>query len=115
MGGTGCPDFGASEHVARIILAAAEFNPLIRSAINLKYREETLHSCEAADLAMASFDRSAEPEGVSSMEWGTRQAISDMGSVPDIIYDEGTKGKEPMIRLLGENPTDVLSKLRKII
>ncbi len=115
VGGTGCPDFGASEHVARIILAAAEFNPLIRSAINLKYREETLHSCEAADLAMASFDRSAEPEGVSSMEWGTRQAINDMGSVPDVIYDEGTKGKEPMIRLLGENPTDVLSKLRKIM
>ena len=115
VGSTGCPDFGASEHVSRIILAAAEFNPLIRSAINLKYKEETLHSCEAADLVVASFDRSEEPEGVSSMEWGTRQAITDTGSVPDVIYDEGTKGKEPMIRLLGRNPADVLSKLKKII
>jgi len=115
VGSTGCPDFGSSTHVARIILAAAEFNPLIRSAINLKYRKETLHSCEAADLVVASFDRSKEPEGVSSMEWGTRQAMSDSGSVPDVIYDEGAKGKEPMIRLLGRNPADVLSKLKKII
>ena len=64
---------------------------------------------------MASFDRSKEPEGVSSMEWGTRQAIADIGSVPDVIHDEGAKGKEPMIRLLGRNPEDVSSKLRKIV
>jgi hydroxymethylpyrimidine/phosphomethylpyrimidine kinase len=113
--GTGCPDFGASKHVARIILAAHEFNPLIRSAINLKYREETLHSCEAADLVVASFQRTKEPEGVSSMEWGTRQAIKDTDAVPDVIYDEGAKGKEPMIRVLGENPADIISKIKKII
>ncbi|MFQ6106542.1 MAG: bifunctional hydroxymethylpyrimidine kinase/phosphomethylpyrimidine kinase [Thermoplasmata archaeon] len=111
----GCPDFGGSKHVAQIILAASQFDPMIRSAVNLKYREETLHRCGEAGLTIANFDRSKEPEGVSSMEWGTRQAIMDSGFVPDVIYDEGTRGKEPMIRLLGKSPADVLSKLEKIV
>lgn len=111
----GCPDFGASSHIARIILEAMKFNPLIRSAINLKYEELTLRRCKEAGLRVASFERSKEPEGVSSMEWGTRQAITDSGFVPDIIYDKGAQGKEPMIRLLGGNPADILSKLKKIV
>ncbi|MFQ6128108.1 MAG: bifunctional hydroxymethylpyrimidine kinase/phosphomethylpyrimidine kinase [Thermoplasmata archaeon] len=112
---TGCPDFGVSKHVARVIVEAMKFSPMARSAINLKYGEKTLRRCKEAGLTMARFDRSKEPEGVSSMEWGTRQAIIDSGFVPDVIYDEGARGKEPMIRLLGENPADVLSKLRKIV
>jgi hydroxymethylpyrimidine/phosphomethylpyrimidine kinase len=111
----GCLDFGTSRHIARIILETMKFSPLIRSAINLKYEELTLRRCKEAGLTIASYERSKEPEGVSSMEWGTRQAITDSGFVPDVIYDEGAKGKEPMIRLLGENPADVLSKLKKII
>lgn len=115
LSSTGYPDFGGSKHVASIILAAGKFDPAIRSAINLRYSSRTLRRCEDASLTLASFDRSKEPEGVSSMEWGTRQAIMDAGSVPDAIHDEGAKGKEPMIRLLGRNPSDVLSKLRKIV
>jgi len=32
--------------------------------------------------------------------------------MPDIIYDTGGKGKEPMIRILGKNPKDVVNKAR---
>ena len=34
--------------------------------------------------------------------------------MPDVIYDRGGVGKEPMIRLLGNSPEDVLSKLVRI-
>ncbi|GAF93509.1 unnamed protein product, partial [marine sediment metagenome] len=30
---------------------------------------------------------------------------------PDVIYDDGGKGKEPMIRLLGKTPKDVVNKV----
>jgi hydroxymethylpyrimidine/phosphomethylpyrimidine kinase len=49
------------------------------------------------------------------MEWGTEAAIIEIGKVPDIIYDEGGMGKEPMIRILGKNPNDVVVKLRQIV
>ena len=54
-------------------------------------------------LAVASFDRAHEPGGVSTMEWGTRTAIDTYRKpyhrVPDVVYDPGAVGKEPIIRL----------------
>jgi predicted fused transcriptional regulator/phosphomethylpyrimidine kinase len=38
-----------------------------------------------------------------------------LGAVPDIIYDQGGHGKEPMIRIMGNTPREVLSKLRTLI
>jgi predicted fused transcriptional regulator/phosphomethylpyrimidine kinase len=108
-------DFGASKHIASIVLAAMTFDPRMRSALNLRYSQQTLKQCERLGFRLGSFDRSFEPATVSStMEWGTQQAIQATGIVPDIISDAGGLGKEPMIRVLGKNPQDVLAKITKI-
>jgi hydroxymethylpyrimidine/phosphomethylpyrimidine kinase len=62
-------------------------------------------------LEVASFDRKKEPEGVRTMEWGTTMVIKKAGKVPDVIFDKGGIGKEPMIRVLGHNPLEVLEKI----
>ena len=49
------------------------------------------------------------------MEWGTKHAITLLGRLPDVIYDTGSIGKEPMIRILGKNPEEVLLKIRKLV
>jgi len=111
----GCPRFGASKHVARIVLAASSRDPDTRCAMNLKYSEENLEACKKARLSVSTFDRTREPKGVSSMTWGVHAAIDKFGTVPDVIYDKGGLGKEPMIRLLGKSPGDVVSKLERIM
>ena len=110
----GHADFGASKHIARIVLAVMSFNPGMRSAANLKYRDSTLHRASKAGLRVGTFSRSGQPEGTSTMEWGTVQAIKSLGTVPDAIYDLGGVGKEAMIRVIGENPQDVIGKIRLI-
>ncbi len=111
----GPPAFGASKHVARIILAAKKFDPAIRSAMNVKYTADFLEKCGAGGLTLGSFDRAEEPEGVSTMEWGTQQAIRSLGRVPDAIYDIGGPEKLPMVRFLGTTPREVLGKLRRVV
>ncbi len=112
----GSLDFGTSKHVASIVLAVMSVDKNIRSTVNIRYSNENLSLCEKTGLKLGYFNREDEPkEIISTMEWGTKQAISKLGFVPDIIYDHGGIGKEPMIRLLGKNPSDVLSKLSKII
>ncbi len=101
-------DFGKSSHVARIILAAMDFDPDIRSALNIKYSKEIIQICRDMGLSISMFDRQQEPENVSTMDWGVSEAIRSLnGSVPDIIYDEGGVGKEAMIRILGKNSISV--------
>jgi hydroxymethylpyrimidine/phosphomethylpyrimidine kinase len=103
----GCVDFGASRHVARIIISSLRYNPEIRAAINVKYSMEALAACIEMKLGISSFDRAEEPESTNTMDWGTAEAIKKYGSVPKVIYDKGGPGKEPMIRLLGKCATEV--------
>jgi len=103
--------FGVSKHIAAIVLAAMPFDLDMRCAMNIKYSEENLEKCKKADFTIGSFDRTKEPtKKISTMEWGTKETITRLNYIPDIIYDIGGMGKEPMIRILGRNPKEVVDK-----
>jgi len=108
-------DFGKSRHVARIVLMAMRFEPSMRCAMNIRYLESVVKKAERKKLKVGFFDRKYEPKNVSTMEWGTKRVIQKLGCVPDIIYDKGGFGKEAMIRIIGKNPKNVISKLRAML
>ncbi|UCF12347.1 MAG: bifunctional hydroxymethylpyrimidine kinase/phosphomethylpyrimidine kinase [Thermoplasmatales archaeon] len=113
-----CEDinFGTSKHVASIVLAAMSVDKNVRSALNICYSKNIMEMCKKAGFSIGSFNRKNElANATSTMEWGTKHAISKLGFVPDIIYDTGSIGKEPMIRVLGNNPENVLNKLKKLL
>lgn len=111
----GPPAFGASRHVARIILAAMQFDPARRSAMNLRYDETLVARAQAAGLAIGTFDRADEPAESKTMEWGTREAIRRAETFPDVIYDLGGPGKAPMVRFLGASPSEVVGRVHKVV
>jgi predicted fused transcriptional regulator/phosphomethylpyrimidine kinase len=104
--------FGASDHVARIVLTAMKFDPDIRSAANIRYSPETIALLEELFFELCSFDRAHEPPGIRTMDWGVASCCKT--GVPDVIFDRGAVGKEPMIRVLGENPLDVANCIIKL-
>ncbi len=112
------PEFGASKHIANIILTVMRFSPEYRSAMNIRYSKEDVARWKKRGFVGGSFDRRLEPKRVketegSSLEWGVNEVLKRMKRVPDFIYDEGGIGKEPMIRVLGRNPMDVVQKVLK--
>jgi hydroxymethylpyrimidine/phosphomethylpyrimidine kinase len=115
IGHCGGLKFGSSKHVGRVILTAMRFDSKIRSAMNVKFIPKIIEICSSSNLTIGNFLREDEPEESSTMEWGTNYAIKELGKVPDIVYDTGGIGKEPMIRILGKNPQDVLDKLKLIV
>jgi predicted fused transcriptional regulator/phosphomethylpyrimidine kinase len=104
--------FGASDHVARIVITAMRFDPQIRSAANIRFSEAILPELENLLFEVCSFDRENEPPGVQTMDWGVASCCRE--GVPDIIYDRGAVGKEPMIRVLGEDPVMVAQNILKL-
>lgn len=104
--------FGASDHVARIVITAMRFDPQIRSAANIRFSEAILPELENLLFEVCSFDREKEPVGVQTMDWGVASCCRE--GVPDIIYDRGAVGKEPMIRVLGEDPVMVAQNILKL-
>ena len=118
----GWPAFGASSHMAKVVLAANRVNPEIHCAVNIRYTQQIVEAVEKAGFTMAWFDRQDEPgdlkekEG-STLEWGTFTALSDHPHPEQVvaIADRGEAGKEPMIRIIGEDTKDVMEKLDRII
>jgi hydroxymethylpyrimidine kinase / phosphomethylpyrimidine kinase / thiamine-phosphate diphosphorylase len=113
------PEFGASRHVANIILTVMKFDPEYCSAMNIRYSRETVAQFRRKSFLAGHFDRRLEPKRVkeregSSLEWGVGDVLKKMKRVPDFIYDEGGVGKEPMIRVLGKNPLEVVQKILKV-
>lgn len=112
------PAFGGSRHVARIILTLTKHDPEYRSVMNIRFSEDIIRICERVGFRVRSFDRADEPREVkehegSSLEWGTQEVLK-VGELPDVIYDRGEVGKEPMVRVIGKNPADVVRKVLKI-
>ena len=113
------PEFGGSRHVANIVLTVMRHDPGKRAVMNIKYTDELLKICRRLKFKISCFDRAYEPKKVraregSSLEWGTQKALTDFGSVPDIIYDLGGIRKEEMIRVIAEDIDSLTNKILKI-
>lgn len=115
----GDPEFGASRHVARIILTVMKVNPEYASAMNIRFSKEYVSILRRKGFRGFSFDRRKEPRQVketegSSLEWGVMEVLKRAKGIPDFIYDLGDVGKEPMIRVLGRNPNEVVRKVVEV-
>ncbi len=83
------------------------------------HSKENVAQLKGKGFLAGHFDRKLEPERVkekegSSLEWGVGEVLRKMKQVPDFIYDGGGVGKEPMIRVLGKDPNEVVQKILRI-
>ena len=106
------PEFGGSSHVARAVLTMMRFESSLRSAISLKFDWGVVEVCRGMGLVVSFFDRSEEPPEVKRVDgrtipWGVERAVERIGRGPDVIYDLGDVGKEPMIFLFGPTALEV--------
>ena len=102
------PEFGVSEHVASVVLAARAADSPARAALNVRYSESVVESLEAAGHTAVEFDaeRAIEP------------AIADaLAADPevDVVYQTGGMGVEPVVYLLGPDAVTVAEWARDIL
>jgi hydroxymethylpyrimidine/phosphomethylpyrimidine kinase len=84
----------------------------VRAAINIKYEPEIVNICKEMGLKASFYDRAEEPPEIKAADgktipWGIAKAVERVGAVPDVVYDFGDVGKEPMLFLLGASASDV--------
>jgi hydroxymethylpyrimidine kinase/phosphomethylpyrimidine kinase len=112
--------FGVSDHTARLVLTAKSFDVSINYVINLKYKREWVEKLvQSKKLTLQEIKREDQPKSTaqkeySTMQWLIHDSVKNTGKMVDIIWDEGSIGKEPMMRLFGKNAKDMIEKLRII-
>ncbi|MEW6352146.1 MAG: bifunctional hydroxymethylpyrimidine kinase/phosphomethylpyrimidine kinase [Thermodesulfobacteriota bacterium] len=111
--------FGAARQIHQLVLAAMEYDPLRRAAMTITYSEPLVNRIRALGYTVAEMDRSRTPVDVqgeegSTLAWAVQDVMDELGRVPDAIYDKGTVGKVPLIRLFAKDPSSIVDLIAKL-
>jgi predicted fused transcriptional regulator/phosphomethylpyrimidine kinase len=111
-GGTlvaGDPVFGQGDYIARVLLTALKFDPLMRSTAIIRCSPDLVRKSDELFFETCYFDPEKEPPGISTMDWGVASCCRD--GVPDVVYDTGSERSEPLARFFGEDPVEVVNNI----
>jgi len=101
--------FGGDEDIARLVLTAIKFDPVMRSAATLRFSRKMLKVIEGLLFECSSFDTTKAPLGIRTIDWGVASCCKE--GVPDVCYDYGGSEKEAIIRFFAEKPIDVANNI----
>jgi len=117
----GRPRFGASSHMARLLIELHRVDPSVRAGINFAAEPGLVKWLERyakrKGWVWSVIDRSREPRRVieeegASMPWKIKEAVRAAGGrPPKLFYETGAIGKEPVSVLVGADPLEVVEEV----
>jgi predicted fused transcriptional regulator/phosphomethylpyrimidine kinase/predicted transcriptional regulator len=122
------PEFGVSEHVATILLAARAGGSDARAAINVAYDPELLEWLDDEEIPAIEFDAEADPDValVAALDGPSDRVETDAGTADPTtegagidgerlaVYQTGGFGIEPIIYLLGPDAETLARTVRRL-
>lgn len=118
----GRPAYGVECDEAASLLAARKVREDLRCCLNLRPGEDVLGAVEAAEIAVARFDRSEAPAAPSrnndsALEWGAYHALSQHKAAQAVgaLADKGAFGTEGGIRLWAAEPGEIVQMTARIL
>ena len=116
--------FGASSHMARLVIELRKKDPSVRAGIDFAWTPHLSawleQYCGEKGWVFSVIDRHGEPEEIreaegASMPWKVAEAVRAAGGkVPKIFYETGAIGKEPVSVLVGRDPVEVAAQACEI-
>ena len=107
--------FGKPTHTARLLLTILGYNNKARVLINIRFSDDAVRLLKEIGYEVIEVNRELEPsshiEG-KSMQWLVMFVHNTYGSIPNVIFDRGVKGKEAMIRLWTSSIDEMISTLK---
>ncbi len=113
---SGMPEWGASDHMARLIIEVRKYDPAINAGINFKCDPVTIEIvqeyCSERGILFGWIDRADEPVEIvekdgMSMPWKIKQLAASCSGIPRLFYEGEGWGKEPLFVALGNDAVEV--------
>ena len=120
---SGMPRWGASDHMARLVIEVRKYEPSINAGINFKCDAAITgivqEYCAERNLPFGWIDRTREPEEVaepdgSSIPWKVKQLVNSYGGMPRLFYEGEGWGKEPLFFAIGNDAVEVAGMATEI-
>lgn len=107
----GTPGFGVFSDAAAVCLACIKHYPFLRSAALIKYDGASVERANQKGLSAVRLDKSAASGKEGPI---IESALKRTAGPPDLVYDPGSGGREPLIRLFARSPRELIEKMETI-
>ena len=113
---SGMPAWGASDHMARLVIEVRKYEPPVNAGINFKCDADVIEVvkdyCAERKLSFGWIDRRQEPEDAAqvdrkSIPWKVKHLVERYASVPRLFYEGEGWSKEPLFFALGKDAVEV--------
>jgi len=106
------PRFGASQHMARVLLSAMSVDPYVRAAINIKYDDKVRRAIEMLGLKYVIVQERPRSYHITEDDVvnDIKALLKRLKYVPDVVIDCGGLGVEPIAYIFGIDAIDVAQK-----
>jgi predicted fused transcriptional regulator/phosphomethylpyrimidine kinase/predicted transcriptional regulator len=101
------PEFGVSEHVASVLLAARRHGSDTRAALNVRYDDALVADLERAGHETVEFDAEADLDEAIG-------AALDASPDADVVYQTGGFGVEPILYVLAADAPTAARTVREL-
>jgi hydroxymethylpyrimidine/phosphomethylpyrimidine kinase len=107
--------FGASKGLSKVVMDMNRRDPRAMSALTLRPTRNALSLLKGGGLVVEEMDHDDLSMDKAQIEHRVQRPEGQTDFVPDIIFDRGGMGMQPMIFIIGKGPADVLLKLGPIL
>lgn len=108
------PEFGVSSHLAKLLITVMDYNPDLKSAINIKYNDTMIDIFKRLKLNYAVLHRDAEYNGEEDELYGFAHRTLSKDKHVTVLIDEGGFGIEPNTYLMEESASKLTDKVLRI-
>jgi hypothetical protein len=105
----GAPEFGASHHVAEVLLGVHAFDAEKAAAINMRTEERLLAALKKRRLSCVEVEASHESDRKSLLA-----QLKRVGKTPDVVYHRGAFAVEPITYVFGKDAETVAKLVRSV-
>lgn len=103
------PEFGVSEHVATVLLAARAGGHDARAALNVTYSDDIIEALAEMGHETVAFEVDGEPTATAV------ETVIRSSPKATVVYQTGGFGVEPIVYLLGDSASDVARVAKALV
>jgi predicted fused transcriptional regulator/phosphomethylpyrimidine kinase len=112
------PEFGASEHLASVLLAAMQVNSDVHAAINIAYNRFVKEALRRLGFRVYTFSRREPSANSDAAQAQVAEEVLNLGKrgepLPEVFVDLGGYWIEPSAYIYGVNAVEVAQKAIKV-
>ena len=110
----GEPKFGATRFMGNVLLTAMRYDRSIAAVMNIRLSPKILDAARELGMEVATYVWDLKPPEISETKCGIPFILDNLRRVPEVVYDLGDLGVEPVTAVFGGTAVDVAGRAIRI-